>query len=82
MVDAWTNFASNGTPGLSWTPLKVNSENEFLNISGTEPFMTTSQELQTRMDLFDTQYFRPLPTYLNTYLLSYSSLDSQYICIL
>ena len=52
MVDAWTNFASNGTPGLSWTPLKVNSENEFLNISGTEPFMTTSQELQTRMDLW------------------------------
>ena len=52
MVDAWTNFASNGTPGLSWTPLKVNSENEFLNISGTEPFMTTSQDLQTRMDLW------------------------------
>ena len=52
MVDAWTNFAINGTPGYSWTPLKSNSENKFLNISGSEPFMTTSQELQTRMDLW------------------------------
>ena len=52
MVDAWTNFAINGTPGISWTPLKADSENNFLNISGTEPFMTTSQEIQARMDLW------------------------------
>ena len=58
MTTLWTNFARNGDPtppdsGLSWTPLQANSEIKYLNISGTEPYMTTSQEIQYRMAFWE-----------------------------
>ena len=58
MTSLWTNFARNGDPtppgsGLSWTPLEANSEHRFLNISGTDSYMTTSSKIQERMALWE-----------------------------
>ena len=57
---AWTNFATFGDPtppgtsSFSWTPVDPNSElQQYLNISGVNPTMTTSQEIQKRMKIWD-----------------------------
>ena len=60
MSSAWTNFAIFGDPtppgtsSFSWTPVDPNSElHQYLNISGVNPTMTTSQEIQNRMKMWD-----------------------------
>ena len=60
MSSAWTNFAIFGDPtppgtsSFSWTPVDPNSElQQYLNISGVNPTMTTSQEIQKRMKIWD-----------------------------
>ena len=60
MSSAWTNFAIFGDPtppgtsSFSWNPVEPNSElQQYLNISGVNPTMTTSQEIQKRMKIWD-----------------------------
>ena len=60
MSSAWTNFAIFGDPtppgtsSFSWTPVDPNSElQQYLNISGVNPTMTTSQEIQNRMKIWN-----------------------------
>ena len=61
MASAWTNFAIYGDPtppgsssSLLWTPVDpASSLQQYWNISGTKPTMTTSQEIQNRMNLWD-----------------------------
>ena len=61
MASAWTNFAIYGDPtppgssnSLSWTSVDPASNlQQYWNISGNKPTMTTSQEIQNRMNLWD-----------------------------
>ena len=60
MSSAWANFAIFGDPtppgtsNFSWTPVDPNSEmQQYLNISSINPAMTTSQEIQNRMKVWD-----------------------------
>ena len=58
MVSAWTNFATYGDPtppnsGLSWTPLKSISDFQYWNISGPNPIMSSSEEILSRMNIWN-----------------------------
>ena len=58
MTTAWTNFAKYGDPtppnsGLTWTPQEPNSDQQFWNISGPEPLMSTNEKIQERLLLWD-----------------------------
>ena len=53
MVNAWTNFAKTGDPGMGWTPCKLNSDQQFWNISGPMPKMEGSREISDRMKLWE-----------------------------
>ena len=60
MTSAWTNFAIYGDPTppgsnvSSWIPVDSNSElQQYWNISGTKPTMTTSKIIQDRMLFWD-----------------------------
>ena len=58
VTDAWVNFAKYGNPTpsgseLSWLPVDDPKKHNFWNISGPKPEMTTSQEIQDRMNFWD-----------------------------
>ena len=57
LVAAWANFATYGDPtppdsNFVWLPQMPNSEHLFWYISGSEPTMTTTKEIQDRWDLW------------------------------
>ena len=58
MTEFWKNFAVFGNPTpsgskYSWLPV-VNSKNQqFLNISGLDPQMTISEDIQRKMDFWE-----------------------------
>ena len=53
IMNAWTNFAKYGDPGMSWTPSVLNSNNQYWNISGPSPSMQGRQEIRDRMSIWD-----------------------------
>lgn len=53
MMEAWTNFAKTGAPGLGWNTSVLNSDNQYWNISGPAPNMEGQQALRDRMDIWD-----------------------------
>ena len=59
MTSLWTNFATNGNPatgtGITWTtPSRLfKPYNQYLNISGPQPQMGSSQEIEDRMAFWD-----------------------------
>ena len=59
MTDAWVNFAKLGNPtpsgsNFSWRPVDNPEKHNFWNISGPNPVMATSQEIQDRMNFWET----------------------------
>merc|ERR1712141_372815 len=52
MMDAWTNFAKTGIPGMGWTKSVLNSDHQYWNISGPIPIMEGQQALQDRMAIW------------------------------
>ena len=59
MTSLWTNFATNGNPatgtGIIWTtPSRLfKPYNQYLNISGLQPHMDSSQDIEDRMAFWD-----------------------------
>ena len=58
VTDAWVNFAKYGNPTpsgseLSWLPVDNPEKHNFWNISGPNPEMTTSKEIQDRMNFWN-----------------------------
>ena len=58
LLSAWVNFASYGDPtppdsGLYWSPQKPDSEHLFWYISGLEPKMNTTQDIQGRWNIWN-----------------------------
>ena len=59
VTDAWVNFAKFGNPtpsgsNFSWRPVDNPEKHNFWNISGPNPVMATSQEIQDRMNFWET----------------------------
>merc|ERR1719450_462592 len=49
LTGAWAAFAASGNPGLGWAPLNDQTIRTFLNISGPNPTMDSSQDVADRM---------------------------------
>ena len=54
LTGAWAAFARSGDPGLGWAPLSDQTIPTFLNISGPNPIMDSSQNLADRMMVWQT----------------------------
>ena len=57
MVTLWTNFAKFGAPtppgsDYPWLPQQAGLEHHFYNISGTEPFMDSGDDIKRRMEFW------------------------------
>ena len=55
MVSTWVNFATDGNPSLSWTPIGPDGAHQHIywNISTSKPKMSHSEEMKARMELWD-----------------------------
>ena len=58
IISNWVDFATNGNPNTSWSPIRNDREigeyqHIYWNISGSNPAMTKSQNIKKRMDLWD-----------------------------
>jgi len=55
LTGAWASFATSGKPGLGWTPVQSDHTiPTYLNISGPNPTMDSSQDLADRMMVWQT----------------------------
>ena len=58
MTEFWRNFAVFGNPTpsgskYSWLPVENSTNQQFLNISGLDLQMTTNEDIQRRMDFWE-----------------------------
>ena len=55
MIKNWVNYATNGDPGMPWTPMgpEENQKFTFWNILSANPEMTYREDIKERMDLWD-----------------------------
>ena len=58
MTEFWRNFAMFGNPtpsgsAYSWLPVDNSKNQQFLNISGLDLQMTTNEDIQRRMDFWE-----------------------------
>ena len=55
MVSNWVNFATEGNPSLSWTPIGPNGTHQHIywNISTSKPNMVHSEDIKARMEFWD-----------------------------